>query len=86
MSKLLSSNFFRLWKNKIFWLCMGGMLIYAIVYMLSASQKTFLSVAGEVYTLEHYYFQFLVYVGFFFAIVTSMFLEPIIVMVQYGIN
>lgn len=74
MSKLLSSNFFRLWKNKIFWLCMGGMLIYAVAYMLSASQKTFSSVAGEVYILEHYYFQFLVYVGFFFAIVTSMFL------------
>lgn len=74
MSKLLSSNFSRLWKNKIFWLCMGGMLIYAVVYMLNASQKTFSSVAGEVYTLEHYYFQFLVYVGFFFATVTSMFL------------
>lgn len=74
MSKLLSSNFSRLWKNKIFWLCMGGMLIYAVVYMLSVSQKTFSSATGEVYTLEHYYFQFLVYIGFFFATVTSMFL------------
>lgn len=74
MSKLLSSNFSRLWKNKIFWLCMGGMLIYAVAYMLSASQKSFSPTTGEVYTLEHYYFQFLVYVGFFFAAVTSMFL------------
>ena len=74
MSKLLSSNFSRLWKNKIFWLCMGGMLVYAVVYMLSAGQKTFSSLTGEVYTLEHYYFQFLLYVGFFFAVVSSMFL------------
>lgn len=74
MGNLLHSNFSRLWKNKIFWLCMSGMLIYAVVYMLSASQKTFSSVVGEVYILEHYYFQFLVYVGFFFATVTSMFL------------
>ena len=74
MSKLLSSNFSRLWKNKIFWLCMGGMLIYAVVYMMSAGQKTFSTLTGEFYTLEHYYFQFLLYVGFFFAVVSSMFL------------
>lgn len=53
---------------------MGGMLIYAVVYMLSAGQKTFSSATGEVYTLEHYYFQFLLYIGFFFAVVSSMFL------------
>lgn len=74
MGKLLRSNFSRLWKDKIFWLCMGGMLIYAVVYMLNASQKTISPVTGEVYTLEHYYFMFLAYVGFFFAVVTSMFL------------
>lgn len=53
---------------------MGGMLVYAVVYMLSAGQKTFSSSTGEVYTLEHYYFQFLLYIGFFFAVVSSMFL------------
>lgn len=74
MSKLLRSNFSRLWKDKIFWLCMGGMLIYAVAYMLNASQKTISPVTGEVYTLEHYYFMFLAYVGFFFAVITSMFL------------
>lgn len=74
MSKLLSSNFSRLWKNKIFWLCMSGMLAYAVIYMLSAGKKTFSSLTGEIYTLEHYYFQFMVYIGFFFAVVSSMFL------------
>ncbi len=74
MGKLLRSNLSRLWKDKIFWLCMGGMLLYAVVYMLNASQKTISPVTGEVYTLEHYYFMFLAYVDFFFAVVTSMFL------------
>ena len=74
MSNLLHSNFSRLWKNKIFWLCMGGMLIYAVVYMLNAGQKTFSYATGEAYTLEDYYFQFLIYAGFVFAVVSSMFL------------
>lgn len=74
MSRLLHSNFSRLWKDKIFWLCMGGMLIYVVAYMLNASQNAISPVTGEVYTLEHYYFMFLAYVGFFFAVVTSMFL------------
>lgn len=74
MSNLLHSNFSRLWKNKIFWLCMGGMLIYAVAYMLTASQKTFSYATGEAYTLEDYYFQFLIYAGFFFAVISSMFL------------
>jgi len=74
MGNLLRLNFSRLWKDKIFWLCMGGMLLYSVVYMLNASRKAISPVTGEVYTLEHYYFMFLAYVGFFFAVVTSMFL------------
>ena len=74
MNNLLHSNFSRLWKNKIFWLCMGGMLIYAVVYMLNAGQKTFSYATGEAYTLEDYYFQFLIYADFFFAVISSMFL------------
>lgn len=74
MDNLLHSNFSRLWKNKIFWLCMGGMLIYAVVYMLNASKRPFSVLTGQAYTLEDYYFQFLLYVCFFFAVVSSMFL------------
>lgn len=74
MSKLLRANMVRLWKNKMFWLCMGGMLIYAVAYMLYAGHNSFSPITREAYTLEHYYFQFLLYVGFFFAVVTSMFL------------
>lgn len=74
MSKLISSNFSRLWKNKIFWLCMGGMLIYAVTYMLNAGRRPFSPATGETYTLEYYYFQFLLYIPFFLAVVTSMFL------------
>ena len=74
MNKLLSSNFSRLWKNNIFWLYMGGMLIYAVGYMLYSGQGPVSRITGEPYPLEHYYFQFLLYIGFFFASVTSMFL------------
>lgn len=74
MSKLISSNFSRLWKNKIFWLCMGGMLIYAVAYMLNVGRSSVSPAIGETYTLEQYYFQFLLYIPFFLAVVTSMFL------------
>ena len=74
MSNLLRSNFSRLWKNKIFWYCVGGMLIYAVSYMLNVSQGISPRATGAAHTLEDYYFQFLLYVGFFFAAVTSMFL------------
>lgn len=73
MSKLLRSNFSRLWKDIIFWLCMGGMLIYAVAYMLNASRNPTSPLTGEMYSLEHYYFMFLAYVGFFFAVIISMF-------------
>lgn len=73
MNRLLFANFSRLWRNTIFWFCMGGMLIYAVAYMLYNSQRPY-SWTGEAYPLEHYYFQILLYIGFFFAAVTSMFL------------
>ena len=74
MSKLLRANFSRLWKSKIFWLCMGGMLIYAVAYMLNAGKRPFSVLTGQAYILEDYYFQFLLYVGFFFAVIASMYL------------
>lgn len=73
MSKLLRANLVRLWKSKIFWFCMGCMLLYAVTYMLNASQKPISSLTGKLYPLEHYYFMFLAYVGFSFAVITSMF-------------
>ena len=42
--------------------------------MLNAGQKTFSYATGEAYTLEDYYFQFLIYADFFFAVISSMFL------------
>lgn len=53
---------------------MGGMLIYAVTYMLNAGRRSFSPATGETYTLEYYYFQFLLYIPFFLAVVTSMFL------------
>ena len=74
MNKLLSDHLSRLWRNKLFWLCMGGMLFYAVAYMMYAGQHASLPLTGKATTLENYYFQFLLHIGFFYAAFTSMFL------------
>ena len=39
MRKLLSANYSRLWRDKIFWICMGTMLVYSVVYMLNGCRQ-----------------------------------------------
>ena len=39
MSKLLWAGMNRLRLSKTFWLCMGTMLIYSVLYMLSGCRK-----------------------------------------------
>lgn len=74
MGRLLHANFSRLWRDKSFRLGMGGMLLYAVAYMLAAGQTSASALTGQACILEEYYFQFLLYAGFFFSAVTSMFL------------
>lgn len=73
MNKLLSSNFSRLWKNKLFWLCMGAMLVYSIVYMLNGCRQAARDMSEYYYSLEQYYFHFALLIGFFCALFSSMF-------------
>lgn len=73
MNKLLRSNFSRLWKNKLFWLCMGAMLVYSIVYMLNGCRQAVMDMTEYEYGLEQYYFHFALSIGFFCTLFSSMF-------------
>lgn len=73
MNKLLRSNFSRLWKNKLFWLCMGAMLVYSIVYMLNGCRQAVMDMTEYEYGLEQYYFHFALSIGFFCTLFGSMF-------------
>ena len=74
MRKLLSANFSRLWKDNIFWLCMGAMLIYSVVYMLNGSRQATIDLAEYNYSIDKYYFHFALVIGAFCALFSSMFL------------
>ena len=74
MRKLLSANFSRLWKDNIFWLCMGAMLIYSVVYMLNGSRQATIDLAEYNYSIDNYYFHFALVIGAFCALFSSMFL------------
>ena len=74
MRKLLSVNFSRLWKDKIFWLCMGAMLIYSVVYMLNGSRQAAISLSEYNYSIDKYYFHFALAIGAFCSLFSSMFL------------
>lgn len=73
MRKLLSANFSRLWKDKLFWLCMGTMLIYSVVYMLNGCRQATIDLSEYSYSIDEYYFHFGLSIGIFCAVFSSMF-------------
>lgn len=74
MRKLLSANFSRLWKDKVFWLCMGAMFAYAVGYMLIECRVAARDTSAYTYTIDAFYFRFAITIGAFCALFSSMFL------------
>lgn len=74
MSKLVSAGFSRLKKDKTFWLCIGTMLVYAVIYMLSAGADAARDLSQYQYSLDEYYFHFAFTIGLFCAVFSSIFL------------
>lgn len=73
MCKLLSANYSRLWRDKIFWICMGTMLVYSVVYMLNGCRQATVDLAEYNYSIDKYYFHFAMSIGVFCAVFSSMF-------------
>lgn len=73
MGKLLSANFIRLKKDKIFWTCIGVMLLYCVVYMLNGCRQATADMSDYSYGLDQYYFHFAASIGLFCALFGSMF-------------
>ncbi len=73
MNKLLRSNFSRLWRDKIFWLCMGAMLVYAAVFMLNGCRQAVMDMSEYQYSIDQYYFHFALSIGLFCSVCGSMF-------------
>lgn len=73
MRKLLSADFSRLWKDKIFWFCMGAMLIYSVLYMLNGCRQATIDLTEYNYSIDKYYFHFAISIGVFCSLFSSMF-------------
>jgi len=74
MRNLLSANFARLRRDKCFLLCIGTMLLYAVLYMLNGCRLAATDLSEYHYSLDQYYFHFAVIIGIFPALLSGMFL------------
>lgn len=71
MLKLLSANFSRLWKDKVFWICMGTMLVYSALFMWDVGHPS--SEWQRDIFMDKYYFQFAPVIGIFCALFSSLY-------------
>ncbi|MDF2539427.1 MAG: hypothetical protein K0S76_2448 [Herbinix sp.] len=72
MNKLLSANFARLWKNKVFWIGTAAMFIWTALVLITEHQAT-LKVPQYVRTLDVYFFKYALITGGLCAVFTSLF-------------
>lgn len=78
MSKLLSANFFRLKRDKIFWIVSAAMLVLSAFSMINngitAQKYADQNIENNVTALESCYFNLMPMIGFFFSVFISLFL------------
>lgn len=75
MRNLLSANFARLWRSKIFWVEMGMMFLWGALVLAAAYQSRIAYPEDEIY-LSEYLFGHLPAVGGFGAVFFSLFFGP----------
>ncbi|MCH5352940.1 MAG: ABC transporter permease subunit [Acutalibacter sp.] len=77
MRKLLSANFRRLWRSKILWVIIAGVLLYSIFCTYMGISYTASRVAkGLPVALEDNFFEFMPYTGALFGLFVRLFLGP----------
>lgn len=74
MRKLMSANLSRLRRDKAFWAAVLAMLLYSAASMLNGCRQAAHSTGDFTYTLEHYYFAFVPFLGIFIAAFTGLYL------------
>ncbi len=73
MSKLLSANFLRLRKSKVFWLGMVIMWMFGVIVMLSEYRLCAPYMSEAEYMLEFYYYAPAFMIGIFVSVFVSLF-------------
>lgn len=74
MGKLMSAGLSRLWKDKVFWITAGAMLVFNLVNVFNGIRQAAWEMDEFGYTLDHYCFGFLPMFGTFAGAFISLFL------------
>lgn len=74
MRKLLSANFARLWKNKVLWLGTGILFVWSVIHMANGCRQAAQDMSDYHYGLDHYFFLYVLLIGVFCAVFTSLFI------------
>lgn len=74
MRKLLSADFCRLRRDKVFWICFSAMLVYSAVSMLGCCWQALRDTSSFEYTLDAFYFLYNIPIGLPIAVCASLFL------------
>jgi ABC-type transport system involved in multi-copper enzyme maturation permease subunit len=72
MRKLISANFARLWKDKVFWIGAAAMMIYSAVYVIDHGRQA--KKFNIAVILDEYYFFYAVIIGVFCAVFAALFI------------